>query len=190
MKKIFFIVLVVSIVFNIYCTSVFLSEKKHQKDLVNLFEVENVTPINGLKDLEIRLDKISGNLYNTNKYFFIQTWDSVTCNSASNIDYMQELDSIVSTFDKDRFCFIFASEMEDESIEKFLNNHKINFKNFIFISEANGLISSVFTQKKLKYKTHPIQLVMDKKGGILYYNSNRFMSPSNDSILMRVLNSL
>lgn len=184
MKKILLVVFAISIVLNIYLTRQYLIDKK--KILTYLYDVKPVDKLTGLKDFEDKL--ADSNVFETKKYFLIQTWDTLTCDFEGKYAYMKALDSIADNYKKYDLGFIFISEMDDESIEKYCKIHNMHFKNFIYINDANDFISSIFFQKKIKYKKHPAQFIMSKIGDIVYYKNTKFTDVTKDSLLISNLN--
>ncbi len=187
MRKFLFVSCVISIIFNIYFIREYIIGKNQQDFLKNLYDVKFVNKTDGIKSFENIILETNPSLYESKKYYFIQTWDTLTSGFYGQIRYMQALDSVVNLYKNENICFLFATEMDKKTIVKYQKDHNIYFKNFIYIYNANDFISSIYTQKQKKYKSHPIQFIVNKNNDILYYKTSLFTDITKDTVLRESL---
>ncbi|MES2514182.1 MAG: hypothetical protein V4580_08550 [Bacteroidota bacterium] len=188
MKKILLGILTLSLLFNAYCLVQHIKRKKNYISPRDLMDVNPIGKENGIENFEEQLTDVDPFLYKNKNYFLIQTWNSITCTFEGQKIYMKILDSIAGHYKNGTLGFLFVTEMSQGAIDAYQKNQNFYFKHVTFVPSANDFISSVFIQKKLKFKKHPAQFIINKKGDILYYKTTPYTDVSKDTVLIYNLN--
>ncbi|MES2762413.1 MAG: hypothetical protein V4677_09400 [Bacteroidota bacterium] len=186
MKKLLLGIFILSVILNICLIRKYLSDVKNLPQ--NLYDLKPVDKTTGIENFKDRLSEVNSVAYETKKHFFIQTWDTLTLNFESQYIYMKTLDSIAYYYKNTDIGFVFVSQMDNPAIEKFQKNHNFYFKNFICVPDLNDFISSIFIQKKMKFKERTAQFIINKNGDIEYYKNTLFTDVIKDTLLFSNLN--
>lgn len=185
MKKTLLILFTISIMFNLFYLAKSFLANKHENEIRSLYIVKPISKSDGLNNLKQQLSNLNPNLLHKN--YFIQIWDTIRC-SENSINYMLQLDSIALNISNNNLCFLFISEMENNHINNYINNHNIKFKKFILLNNVGDFISSIYFQKNQKFKKSSSQFIINKDGDITYYKTSLFIDPLNDKLLIRNIN--
>ena len=182
MKKLLIGILVLSLLANIFSIMQHIKRNENYTPLTQLYDVKAVDKKTGMEFFADKLNEVAPSVYQNKNHFLIQTWDTLTGSSDGQKAGMKTLDSMANKYKNKSIGFIFVSEMSQNAIETYQKNHNFYFKNFIFLPRAHDFISSICVQKKLKFKQHPAQFIIDKKGDIVYYKNTPFIDVAKDSL--------
>lgn len=183
MKKIlFFTIIILSLGINAFFVVRKAISEKRKDALFALFDIKNIPYEEGLHSLFQKLNQHAPGILKNNEYLFIQTFDTITT-KGSRTNYMTALDSILSDKRYSGIDKVLVSEMPIEDLRAFMSNHNLSLRSFKMIPDADDFISSVFILKKAKSKSHPMQLIINKKGEIFYYNARVSGIEAHDSTL-------
>ena len=188
-RKTIYFVFVLSIGGNIYCGFDYYmkqQDKRHLEAFIENRGVKNISLKNGSDFLFEKIKTSYPEYQKTKKYYFISIWNTL-CGPC--IKEMQLLDSLADNIDRKDFRYIFVTENSDNMINQFLKKRNISSKNFSFINDADIYISSILKSHNLKTRQYPIQLIIDDKGAIKYFQIGVFES-STDSVVMKCVKDL
>jgi hypothetical protein len=189
MKKILLGIFVLSLLANICCIVQHIKLVKNYISPGDLLDIKQVDQETGLKNFKEQLEDVNPSVYLNKSYFLIQTWDSITFQFEGKNIYMKMLDSIAENYKNGSLGFLFVTEMGQDAVDAYQKNHNFYFKHFTFVPGANDFISSIFVQKKLKFKKNPAQFIINKEGEILYYKTTSYADIMTDNILINNLNN-
>ncbi len=156
--------------------------KQHAAILNSLYDIKPVPYEAGINSLFRKLEKDAPQILKEHDLAFIYTWDTLTTTD-SKLRHMLYLDSLFATADYAAMDKLLLSEMPEEAIETYMDHNQIRFRSFTLVSDADEFISSVFTLKKAKVKSRPMQVIINKKGELLYYKVKLSGIEAKDSTL-------
>lgn len=160
---------VISLAINAYFIGMRIMDKQQMDLRHSLYDIKLVPYDAGVKSLFGKLRKEAPQILKDHDFVFIQTWDTIIT-QGPRLAYTLRLDSLFAGKEYAAMGKLLLSEMPETDIRTFMKNHHIRLRSFTAISDANEFISSVFTFKKAKAKSHPMQVLINKKGEILYCN--------------------
>ena len=206
MKHIYAYLLVISAGVNIYFFVYIMGLKKVHDEKIKLVFWKDITYKEGYNVLE---NKMKMNFPETDfkqKPSLVYFWNT-TMYDFKDAVAMQKLDSLASDLGEYSFNYIFATEMDEVEANAFLTSRGAKFKNFKVLGEMDDFISGVYNEKPpkrklimapkkrdsncpdiMKKKVEGYYLLIDNKGEILYHNY-KFLTPLQDTALMRKLMS-
>ncbi|MBK7310497.1 MAG: hypothetical protein IPI93_06815 [Sphingobacteriaceae bacterium] len=135
-----------------------------------------------IKDLDITVEKQKiiarvkaiDRKSESKKYYFINFWDAAN----HGHEDLTTLDTLIEPVRND-MAYILASGETNAYIDRKLSLKKIKTKNFIYLNNADSLLSAICQEKKMKDKfkflsSFPMTIILDKKGNTIYFDSLGF----------------
>ncbi len=153
--------------------------------LNSLYDIKPVPYEVGINSLFRKLEKEAPRILKDHDRAFIYTWDTLTLTDAK-LRHISYLDSLFATAEYAAMDKLLLSEMPEEAVRAYMDKNRIRFRSFIPISDADEFISSVFTLKKAKVKSRPMQAIITKKGELLYYKVKLSGIEEKDSTLYHI----
>lgn len=123
----------------------------------------------GSKLFQARLKEVNKPLADK-KYYYINIWTS-WCKPC--IREMPWLDSIAGILNKD-VGYLFVSDLSDTIANKTLQSKNYHLRNFVFLNNMTGFVSSICNEQQIKNKVYPMVLILSNKGEVLHYSTGAY----------------
>jgi thiol-disulfide isomerase/thioredoxin len=188
-RKLIYSIFIISICCNIYCGFNYyqkLQDRRWAAAMTEHWNVKNVSSIDGNNFIFEKIKNIHPEFNQTKKYYFISIWNTmcVPC-----IREMPLLDTLADNINRNDFAYMFVTENGERMINQSRKKHNINSRNFSFINDADVYISSVLKNQNLENRQYPIQLIIDNKGDIKYFQVGTIES-ATDSVIINCVKGL
>jgi|GEM_PF-5273541 len=176
------IVFVLSLAINAFFIGGHFLGKQRTDVIHSLYDIKPVSYDAGIKSLFGKLEEQAPQVLKERNYAFIYTWDTLIL-SDSRLRHIFYLDSLFATPAYAAMDKLLLSELPQDAIETYIQDHRIRFKSFTIISNADDFISAVFTLKKAKAKSRPMQAIINRQGRLLHYKAKLSGIEKKDSTL-------
>lgn len=182
MRKIIYLLLIVSISYNIYAGTklaiqIFESMKYRKESTI----IKNITLKEAHEELIKKLNEESPGLqiqdlvcvcfishpfsYSDKFYFQDTTFARLSRNSEKEI--YKGIDSLANTY-KDHVTFVAAFQRTDDITNETIIRFKKNTQNIIYLNGMNRLFSGYINNKNANLKRYPTIFILDKNGNMVF----------------------
>ena len=188
-SKFIYSIFILSVLGNIYCGFDFYTKQQNKRfteSILNNSKIKNVSQKDGDIFLFKKIETLHPTYKESKSYYFISIWNTV-CRPC--IKEMPLLDSLADNINRNDFAYMFVTENGERMINQFREKHNINSRNFSFINDADVYISSVLKNQNLENRQYPIQLIIDNKGDIKYFQVGTIES-ATDSVIINCVKGL
>ncbi len=188
-RKFIYSIFIISICCNIYCGYNYyqsLQEKRYLEAFIDNSKIKDISLKEGESFLFQKIKGIHPEYEKTKNYYFISIWNTL-CRPC--IKEMPLLDSLADNINRKDVGYLFVTENGEKIITQFREKHKISSRNFKFVNDADIYISSILKSHNLESRQYPIQLIIDNKGDIKYFQVGTIESV-NDSLIMNCIKHL
>jgi hypothetical protein len=188
-RKFIYLIFIISLACNVYFAYNYYQIIKNRQFIevfLNNSKIKKISQKEGVDFLFKNINFMQPEYQKSKKYYFISIWNTM-CRPC--IKEMPLLDSMTDIINRKDFAYFFITENGEKMITQFREKHKISSRNFNFINDADIYISSILKSHNMETRQYPIQLIIDNKGEVKYFQVGTIDS-ANDSLVMNCIKNL